>query len=226
MDTYLNLIDNFWKINDSNKFSSSTAFIYFHLLSTWKEKEFSNSFECSDNDIEKKLNISRKTIRNSKDFLRNKGLIKFKINKGLTTQYQIELDIIDAKPIIKTNLQKLLSDNEEKQPINAEIEKQPVKKVPQKKAKKQTQPFKVNIPTIEEFLAFAKTIEIYKPDFDFQIKTKYEQWKDNGWKNGHNRHILNWKTSLKSTMPYFAEKNKPKDLSIPTINKPKATYNE
>ena len=65
-----------------------------------------------------------------------------------------------------------------------------------------------NIPTFEDFLIYAKTIEIYHSSFDFQIKTKYDTWVDNKWKTGVGKKIINWKNTLRSTMPYFH-----KDLS-------------
>ncbi|MEE9451062.1 MAG: DUF4373 domain-containing protein [Ignavibacteriaceae bacterium] len=65
-----------------------------------------------------------------------------------------------------------------------------------------------NIPDFEEFLIYAKTIEIYHSSFDFQIKTKYDTWVDDKWKTGVGKKIINWKNTLRSTMPYFQ-----KDLS-------------
>ena len=63
------------------------------------------------------------------------------------------------------------------------------------------------IPTFDEFFAYAKTIEIYSPDLDFQIKTKYDSWKQNNWKDGNNNPILVWKNKIRSTMPFFKRGN-------------------
>ena len=62
---------------------------------------------------------------------------------------------------------------------------------------------KVNIPTLQEFVDYSKTIEIYHSSFDFQIKTKYEAWNESGWKDGNGNQIKNWKTKLKNTMVYM-----------------------
>lgn len=67
------------------------------------------------------------------------------------------------------------------------------------------------IPTIETFLAYSKTIEIYKPELDYAIKSKYEAWKDNGWKDGNGKEIKNWKTTLRNTMPYLKPIEQPKE---------------
>lgn len=84
------------------------------------------------------------------------------------------------------------------------------------------------IPTLEEFMKFAKTLEIYDESMDFAIKSKYESWVDAGWKNGLGMSINKWENNLKNTLPYL-KRTKPSPLSInkiPTIKRPKPTYNE
>lgn len=61
-----------------------------------------------------------------------------------------------------------------------------------------------NIPEFSEFLAYAKEKE---PSIkESSLKNKYDAWIENGWKNGNDRKIKNWKSSLLQTMPYL-EKN-------------------
>jgi hypothetical protein len=68
----------------------------------------------------------------------------------------------------------------------------------------------VKTPTYQEFISYGKTIEIYDPCYDFQIKTKFESWVDNSWKDGNDNPIKNWKNKLKSTMVHFKKEFKPK----------------
>lgn len=84
------------------------------------------------------------------------------------------------------------------------------------------------IPTLEEFLTYAKTLEVYDESLDFSIKTKYETWVADGWKNGYNKPIINWQMSLKNTIPHLKGSNKKSvDIfNIPKINRLKQTYNE
>jgi hypothetical protein len=35
------------------------------------------------------------------------------------------------------------------------------------------------------------------------LKLKYDSWVDNGWKNGNDKPIKNWKTTLLNTIPYI-----------------------
>lgn len=60
-----------------------------------------------------------------------------------------------------------------------------------------------NVPELFDFLEYGRTIKIYHPSFDFQIENKYKSWVQNGWKDGNNKKIKNWKLKLNSTMPYF-----------------------
>lgn len=69
-----------------------------------------------------------------------------------------------------------------------------------------------NIPTLEEFVIFSKTIEIYKPELDFSIKSKYEQWVADKWKDGNGNKISNWKTKLKNTIPHLKAVYAPKEI--------------
>ena len=83
-----------------------------------------------------------------------------------------------------------------------------------------------NIPTIDSFLEYAKTItEIYKPTLDYAIKSKYQSWVENGWKDGHDKEIKNWKNTLRNTMPYLKELPKSvEELKIGEVFQPKINF--
>lgn len=62
------------------------------------------------------------------------------------------------------------------------------------------------IPSASEFLAYAKTeIPIKYELLEYSIKAKYDAWVDNGWKDGNNKPIKNWKSKLKNTIPHLKE---------------------
>lgn len=63
-----------------------------------------------------------------------------------------------------------------------------------------------NIPPLSEFLEYVKTIEEFSTKFDslkFSIQSKYESWVENGWNDGHNKEIKNWKSKIKNTLPHL-----------------------
>ena len=51
--------------------------------------------------------------------------------------------------------------------------------------------------SLDEFMEYAKTIETYEPYLDSEIQSRYEDWKNNDWRNSSDRPITNWKSSLK-----------------------------
>ncbi len=60
-----------------------------------------------------------------------------------------------------------------------------------------------HIPDYSEFKIYALE---KKPNVNQnQLKLKYEAWKENGWKNGNNKKIKNWKSNLLNTLPYLEE---------------------
>lgn len=66
---------------------------------------------------------------------------------------------------------------------------------------------KDKIPSIVEFLMYGSILcgETNK-DFHqlkFAFEAKYDSWKENRWKDGHNKQIKNWKTKLRNTFPHL-----------------------
>ena len=71
----------------------------------------------------------------------------------------------------------------------------------QKVAEEKRREKKIDIPTFEEFLEHALS---KKANLCTEALTlKYESWVENGWKNGNDKPIKNWKSSLNNTIPYL-----------------------
>ena len=71
----------------------------------------------------------------------------------------------------------------------------------------------INIPTWELFLSYGKEKE---PTVKISaLKHKYDAWVVNGWKNGNDKPIKNWKSALLQTLAYIEKEQKPKDNHIP-----------
>lgn len=69
---------------------------------------------------------------------------------------------------------------------------------------------KIEIPSLDEFFNYVLTIEEFAPKFEslkYSIQSKYESWIENGWKDGHNNDIKQWKTKLKNTLPHLKPLN-------------------
>jgi hypothetical protein len=63
--------------------------------------------------------------------------------------------------------------------------------------------YEKEIPNFQDFLNHCKTLPNYSRDYDFSIQSKYDAWKENGWKDGNGNKIKNWKTKLNNTWPHM-----------------------
>jgi hypothetical protein len=116
---------------------------------------------------------------------------------------------------------------ETNEPINKETNTGAI--APNEKQSEKPKTKKPEIPTEEEFMAYYKSeLSRQFPGVEFDVKTKYETWVFNDWKDGYGKKITNWKLKLKSTIPHLKAKfdpNRPQPLSGPlafsskTINK-------
>ena len=60
-----------------------------------------------------------------------------------------------------------------------------------------------DIPDFSEFLDHAISKE---PNVDeYALRLKFESWIENGWKDGNNRKITNWKSKLTNTIQFIAK---------------------
>lgn len=232
---YIDLIKKYWKMNEENPLNSSVAYVYLFLLEVWDRKE-RKDFDLSDAEIVSRLKISRTSVKSSKQILRNLGLISYQLKDGYPTLYKIFTDcVIDRKQnsvvekeksIDKKNKKNLKGKPIESKKESFESEKISSPEETKKKEEKKTAslPKNISIPSLEEFMSFAKTLNNYDESLDSSIKNKYSMWKDAGWTNAYNIPILNWRQSLEKSLVYMKKPVEP--IKIPVIKKPKQTYNE
>ena len=69
---------------------------------------------------------------------------------------------------------------------------------------------KIERPTFEEFKLFA--LEKEPKICLIGLKNKFEAWEVNGWKNGNDKSIKNWKSSLLNTLQYLPKTEQKKEL--------------
>jgi hypothetical protein len=73
---------------------------------------------------------------------------------------------------------------------------------------------KNKVPSVEEFIEYANL----SADYKFTLTAKYEQWKADGWQDGNGKKIKNWKTKLKSTIPYLRPFKQDEPIKITYLN--------
>ena len=232
---YTELITKFWGINEKSPLGASAIALYLFLLEEYR-KNNGKDFTISDNAIGQKLSLTRPTINALKSKLRNVGLIQYQTRNGVPSIYRIITDIsfLQQESLQKETLNIKNKASQESEPFKKMIESPIINDIQPKILEEKTihtsTRENINIPSLDEFMNFAKSLEIYDETMDFAIKSKYESWRDNGWVNGLGIPINKWQNNLKNTLPHLkTSKKKPPGLqpnNIPTIKRPKQTYNE
>lgn len=93
---YINLINEFWRLNAIEPFTSTDISVYFYLLNQCNLRRWENPFSVTTHQMEVALNISRKTIIASRNRLQKRGLLTI-INRGKKPALLILTDC-DATP--------------------------------------------------------------------------------------------------------------------------------
>jgi hypothetical protein len=72
---------------------------------------------------------------------------------------------------------------------------------------------KIKIPEFTEIKTYAlandRTVDVH------MLELKYKAWVENGWKDGYNKPIINWKTKVLNTIPHLPKKTRSTNQSIP-----------
>ncbi len=223
---YIYLLGKFWNYSEENHLGPSTMLIYLYLLKEAFNRN-NEKFSISDVQISKNLNLTKKTIKVNKDILLINGLILFKTKNGVPCNYQIITDYpietdrskLKIEKKILTKLQNIRQGVIKKQ---LKIDEKNSSSFQDQSARDSLQNTKQivlnsNIPKIEEFLEYAKSLEMYDPKLHSEIQSKYDNWKSNNWKNSANRPITDWKSTLKSVLPYLKNSTQNNSLSVKTI---------
>jgi len=209
---YLELIQKFWEFNRVVKISPTEISLYLYLLKIGHDNN-RYDFKISDIELGRRLRLSSVTINTTKKRLESLGLIHFQTKKGLPCYYRLSLDYpFDIK----------LRDKKEKE--SSKIENSDPSKVLDTNIKIEIKNADIGIiPSINEFVDYAKTLDGFESSLEQAIRQKYYNWFNKGWKNSSDRLISNWKLTLKSTLPFMKNSGENSSISfqdIPDIKRP------
>lgn len=234
-NNYIYLLGKFWDFSEDKQLGSSAILIYLYLLKEGFNRN-NTRFRISDVQISKDLNLTKKTVKVNKDILLKNGLIDFKTRNAVPCNYQIITDYpletdnsnlkIEKKIAVKHDLKRQVvgkkqskniekNSKEDSEQNSEHLSKDSPQNNPQKALNK-------DIPTLEEFLLFAQTLNYYEDSLVENLELKYEEWTEKGWKNNFGRPITDWKSAIKNTMPYLknrSSKNIDFIQSIPNIRR-------
>lgn len=79
--TYIDYMNLFWKIHQSEEFSSNEVYLYFFLLNECNTRGWQNPFEYPNRRIVLATGMSEKTVIEVRNRLQQKGLLRFEAGK-------------------------------------------------------------------------------------------------------------------------------------------------
>ncbi|WP_292009283.1 hypothetical protein [Chryseobacterium sp.] len=234
---YQELIQKFWESGPKAQLGTTAVAIYLYLL---KLANDNNGYDVTVSDVAigNTLGLTRKTVRPAREALRNAGLVHYKNKKGYSYSYRIVLDYPlpiqkqekKQKLKIKRNPPVAIAKENENLPVVDLSVISTIEITEQKEMasfdNREPEPFKIiaGIPSLEEFIDYAKTLSGYEESIHSAIKERYALWVNSNWCNNLGKPITSWKSSLKNLLPYIKNRNDNGQLSlesIPTIKPPK-----
>lgn len=227
------LIRKFWEYNEKESLGAVAAAIYLFLLKIWKKNE-ENDFSLSDTEICEQLKITRPTIIALRQKLSILGMIQYQSKNGLPGHYKILFEYsptfsIENPQTYKRSQKTILKKNKTNEKLPQHTEKIQNQNLYSDDFVEKPIPISTNIPPLEEFTEYAKTLESYVTELDNLIQKKYENWLQNGWKNGYDKPITNWKSSIKNAMPFLQSEidsgnTSSQKVALPNIKRPKSIF--
>jgi len=229
---YLELIQKFWNFNQKAKLETTVITVYFYLLNLANDCG-SYTVSISDRNFSRTLGLSRNSIMAARKKLQSLGIVDYNKDTVGVATYRLVLDYheglpgsetdqiefllsdvvtpTDEEPIASssTSLTSLVSDGN-KEEINDNLGAGDSSQEPALKGTDQ--------PSLDIFLEYAQTLDGYEPSLDQKITEKYNTWQKNDWKSVSGRPITDWKSSLKSLMP-FMKNTSSQDFSITSISR-------
>ncbi|MEC5395239.1 hypothetical protein [Bergeyella sp. RCAD1439] len=224
------LYQKFFQYNRKEPLEPNLYVLYITLLEIWIENN-TNPFEASTHDLLPRVNMSRATINRTKFLLKQKGLIEYSSQKGGANKFTLveineEVEIPQIEPeklqMPQMEVPKIEQPLENAQKATVVIPELPKEETPKSKIISNAK----DIPPFSEVLNFAKTIKIYNDSMEIYLQSKYDSWVENGWRNGFDKPITNWKSSIRNTIPHLNKTKNTTSISIPTIKRPITTYDE
>lgn len=99
--SYIDLINQFWRMNRIEPFSPYEVYLYFYLLNQCNMRGWKDKIELKSRNIEVELRLPRKTICAVRSRLKDRGLIDFKEGERRSSApvYQILYNVEVGRPM-------------------------------------------------------------------------------------------------------------------------------
>lgn len=196
---YIELINQFWRIRRGKPITAYEADLYYYLMNECNRGNWLNPFNLSTNLICAELGISRKTLSDLRNRLKQKGLIDFiegQKNKSSAVYKLIYVTESNIQGNVLGNIQgNILGNHKYKNKTSNKIppiipqqdlpftEDEPKRK--SSKVKKEFVP-----PTIDEVLKFFSGSLL--PDWENQGQLFFSHYNSQGWRKGTGVQVTDW----------------------------------
>jgi hypothetical protein len=188
-----------WVMGKIQRCPEITQARFMRLICLYWNKECLLSYEDAEIEIDKEhldILISKKVLKNDNGFLVVEFLNEQLENIAETSEKRRKAVLQRWNKVKQNDTSVLQTDTSV---IESDTEKSRVEKELDKKREDK------NIPAFLEFSNYAKEKE---PKVNIKaLKNKYDAWVVNGWKNGNDRPIKNWKSALLQTLIYIEKNN-------------------
>lgn len=96
--SYINIIEEFWKMNAYDRFSSSEIILYLYLVHICNQNYWNMPIACKTATLQSELGLNKSTIIRARAKLRERGLIDFTegVQNSSSPKYRL-LDIHSCK---------------------------------------------------------------------------------------------------------------------------------
>ena len=198
--TYIEYINQFWKISQTEQFSSNEAYLYFFILNEYNLRGWPNRLEYPNRRIVLATGLSEPTVIACRCRLQQKGLIQFDAGKrkaqspvyylnDLSKTFSNNFSITFSKPLSKT-----LSHNKDiRDKTKENIYNSDELFTHEEKPKKKSSPKKEKITFISPTLEEVKNYFNGKlPDWEQQANTFYNHFDSLGWRTASGAKIERW----------------------------------
>jgi len=147
----------------------------------------------------------RTAIDKSFDLLIENGYISGKAHKDENGQFSGYIWTVTDSPIVEKPIDGKPIDGK---PTVGNRTTTKVKTIPSKEIKSKEINKEIKIPSFDEVKEYAIS---KKSNICLEsLKFKYESWVENGWKDGYDNKIKNWKSKILNILPYIKENDNKK----------------
>lgn len=193
--TYIDYINQFWKMNRSVEFSSNEVFLYFYLLNECNIRGWQNPFEHPNKTIVLATGITEPTVIEVRNRLQQKGLLQFESGKKNAKSPVYYLNDL-SKPLSKVFSKDLSKPLSKKANINIRDKRKdnnnsselfaPEEEKPRKSTKRKSEFIPPSLDEVKTY--FSGKL----PDWEQQAEIFFYHFDSLNWKNTNGARIERW----------------------------------